>query len=330
MKGMHFALSLLAGALLAACSAVQSQSNSSAGAGTNAAVSARTNADANAGAGPGTNTGTSTGTGSSDGSGSSATSSGASTGGSPGGAGSGSSDANAPAATVAPVQPAEIQAGTAHSAAAAAGQGNVELGRKLAMQGNGQGAAACSSCHGAKGEGNAQAQVPRIGGQPGSYLAKQLHDYAGGARKNDIMQPIAKSLSDEEREAAASYYARLPAPALPTTEKGAVGKQHAATAGSRAKAMPRGQQLVTVGDEALRVQACGNCHGPGASGLNKAGMPYLAGQNGNYLRAALEAWRTGARRNDPTGQMPTIASRLRPEDVDALVKYLGSEQSSGK
>jgi len=40
----------------------------------------------------------------------------------------------------------------------------------------------CQSCHGASGEGNAKAEVPRIGGQHSGYLVRQIYDTVDGRR----------------------------------------------------------------------------------------------------------------------------------------------------
>ena len=70
-------------------------------------------------------------------------------------------------------------------------------------------AAACLACHGPSGRGNPAATYPALNGQHAEYTAKQLRDYASGARKSDgkthIMRDIAVRLSDEDIEAVASY-----------------------------------------------------------------------------------------------------------------------------
>ena len=46
----------------------------------------------------------------------------------------------------------------------------------------------CASCHGEGGSGNEQKQIPRIGGQHASYLARQIYDAVDGRRP-----PLSKS-----------------------------------------------------------------------------------------------------------------------------------------
>ncbi len=69
--------------------------------------------------------------------------------------------------------------------------------------------AACIACHGPTGAGNPAARYPAIKGQHAAYTAKQLRDYASGARASDgktrIMRDIAGKLSEEQIVALASY-----------------------------------------------------------------------------------------------------------------------------
>lgn len=69
--------------------------------------------------------------------------------------------------------------------------------------------AACIACHGPTGKGNPAVPYPVIGGQYAVYAAKQLRDYASGARKGvagkRIMADIASRLSEDEILAVSSY-----------------------------------------------------------------------------------------------------------------------------
>ena len=68
---------------------------------------------------------------------------------------------------------------------------------------------ACIACHGPSGRGNPAANYPALAGQHSAYSAKQLRDYASGARKSDgktrMMRDIAATLSEDEIVALASY-----------------------------------------------------------------------------------------------------------------------------
>jgi len=189
-----------------------------------------------------------------------------------------------------------------------------EPGRQLANQGVSN-VPACSSCHGARGEGNAAGGFPRIAGQSQYYIVRQLESYADGSRENPVMAPMAKAMSREQRDAVGAYYAGL-GPAAPQ-------KQKQAAAGAAAT-RTRGAVLATVGDEKRQVQACANCHGPGGRGEPPV-YPYLAGQHAGYLAASLAEWKSGKRNNDPSKQMPFIAGQLTDEDIKSLAQYYASQ-----
>ena len=166
---------------------------------------------------------------------------------------------------------------------------------------------ACPACHGAQGEGNAQMKAPRIAGLGEGYILRQLDAYANGARQNPLMTPVAQQLTPDQRRAMARAYANTP-PGNGTKT---------ATARSAASSAPK---LATVGDAAKGVQACANCHGP--EGIGEPPMiPSLAGQQQAYLADTLRAWKSGARKTDPSGQMNLIASKLTDADIAALARY---------
>ncbi len=70
-------------------------------------------------------------------------------------------------------------------------------------------ATACMACHGPTGRGNPAATYPSLHGQHAAYVAKQLRDYASGARQSDgktrIMRDIAARLNEDDIVAIASY-----------------------------------------------------------------------------------------------------------------------------
>src|SRR5580698_203407 len=84
-----------------------------------------------------------------------------------------------------------------------------QAGQKLYQGGDAaRGIPACMACHGPTGYGNEPAKFPALRGQQSVYLAKQLNDYASGARTtgpNGIMETIAKRLSPDDIRNLASY-----------------------------------------------------------------------------------------------------------------------------
>jgi cytochrome c553 len=172
------------------------------------------------------------------------------------------------------------------------------------------GVKSCAICHGAQGEGNATHVTPRIAGQPQAYLERQLAAYADGRRHNEVMSLIARGLAPEERAAVSAYYSGLRAPA---------GKPTRAAA-----ANDRGRALATRGDQRLDIQACQNCHGPDGTGFGNVN-PYLAGLDQRYLETALDEWRSGNRKTDPSRQMNQITGKLGDRDIKALAAYFASQ-----
>ncbi len=89
------------------------------------------------------------------------------------------------------------------------------VARKLFQNGDpARAVIACVACHGVRGQGAVAANViyPVIGGQQWSYLEQQLRDWRSGERKNspgNVMNGIAKSLTDEELLALSHYIAGL-------------------------------------------------------------------------------------------------------------------------
>ncbi|MBA1293166.1 c-type cytochrome [Pseudomonas lurida] len=84
--------------------------------------------------------------------------------------------------------------------------------QKLALQGAWERQIpACVSCHGPAGSGVGDT-FPPLAGQPAGYLAAQLIAWQNGTRHNDVndlMGPIAKSLTAQEAQDVAQYFASL-------------------------------------------------------------------------------------------------------------------------
>ncbi len=183
-----------------------------------------------------------------------------------------------------------------------------DLGSKVAQQGTPQGVAPCMSCHGADGAGIAPAGYPRIAGLDAGYLAKQLKDFRAGQRNNPVMMPMAINLTDEEISAVSAYYAGLPVPA-PAAQPPVEAVDGA------------GLNLAQWGDWSQRgIPACDQCHGPGGNGIGPH-FPGISGQHAGYIKAQLQAWKSGGRTNDPLGMMKTVADQLIDAEIDAVSAY---------
>jgi cytochrome c553 len=66
-------------------------------------------------------------------------------------------------------------------------------------------AQACAMCHGANGI-SVMPSAPNLAGQPAIYLSEQLKAYRSGKRSNEIMNVIAKPLTDDDIGALAAWF----------------------------------------------------------------------------------------------------------------------------
>ena len=77
--------------------------------------------------------------------------------------------------------------------------GDVAAGKEKAAQ-------QCQQCHGLDGN-SAVPQFPKLGGQHAKYIVQALEDYKAGVRRNAIMAGFSASLSKQDREDLAAWYA---------------------------------------------------------------------------------------------------------------------------
>ncbi len=162
-------------------------------------------------------------------------------------------------------------------------------------------AASCASCHGANAI-SPNETWPNLAGQNAAYLARMLAAYKSGAQTDVMMSPVAKTLSDDEIQNLASYYAALSGAAPSTAAAGdaAAGK--------------------------LLAKNCAGCHGETGTTANPA-WPHLAGQKPVYLANAMKAFRAGLRK-DPT--MAGIARGLSDTDIANLAAYYSAQSPQPK
>lgn len=75
-------------------------------------------------------------------------------------------------------------------------------------------AAACAVCHGQAGISTVP-NAPHLAGQPAIYLAEQLKNYRSGKRQHEVMNVVAKPLSDADIDDLAAWYASIRIDATP-------------------------------------------------------------------------------------------------------------------
>ena len=186
----------------------------------------------------------------------------------------------------------------------------IEAGKKIVLEGNGKEALACMTCHMENGEGMQDSAFPQLAGQNPAYLSKQLKDLQGKLRMSDVMNPIAKSLSDEDIANVSAYYASMPR----------VSKIEKSTSASKYE---QGRLIAEKGLWNKGVPACFSCHGPNAEGVGE-NFPPLINQGKLYVSQELQRWKDGSRKNDPLNLMKTIAKRLTQKEIEAVAEYLST------
>ncbi|HUI98519.1 MAG TPA: c-type cytochrome [Xanthobacteraceae bacterium] len=157
----------------------------------------------------------------------------------------------------------------------------------------------CAICHGPTGV--SRADAPNLAGQYAAAIYKELMDFHAGARVNGTMSPFAANLTEQDMADVAVYYAYLPR--LP---------------GYHPNVSPSEPRIVISGAPLRSIAPCGACHG---TLDNKVGAPWLEGQPAAYIKAQLQAFASGARKNDIGQQMRNVARRLTPQEIDEIAGY---------
>jgi cytochrome c553 len=164
----------------------------------------------------------------------------------------------------------------------------------------------CTWCHGTSGQGFTIA--PRLAGQRHQYIETQLLSFSRHTRDNPFskqyMWGAAANLSSRTARDLAIYFSTLP----PKAANDGDGEIAAI-----------GRTLYEDGNPDSNIAACAVCHGPNAEGIR--GIPRLGGLSYSYLKRKLKQWNEGyhAAAEPP---MPLIASKLSPNDIEALASYL--------
>ena len=76
--------------------------------------------------------------------------------------------------------------------------------------------------------------------------------------------------------------------------------------------------LIRVGDPMRNIAPCISCHG----GVDqKLGAPWLEGMPKGYLVAQIEAFKSGARANDPQAQMRNMVRGITMKEIDDVATF---------
>jgi cytochrome c553 len=159
-------------------------------------------------------------------------------------------------------------------------------------------AAACAGCHGETGISKMPGTPSLVGLDP-QYLVTAMQAYKGGQRKNPVMAAFVAGIADVDMKNLALFYA-LQTPGAPQAP--GLGN---ATAGKAA------------------VAACSGCHGNQGISVNPA-IPSLAGQDAEYLAAALAAYKNGSR---DEATMKGLMAGLDETAIKDLAAFYATQQA---
>jgi cytochrome c553 len=164
----------------------------------------------------------------------------------------------------------------------------------------------CQGCHGETGM-SSEDLIPNLAGQYALYIAKQLRNFQTGARTHQIMNAMAKTISDAELVDIAAYF---------SSQKKMQGSGNGGN--------PVAMNLFLKGDAGRGIPSCMSCHGKNGKGQapNVPTYPVIGGQHKAYLRAQLQHWRSGERSNSPDGVMNKVAKKLTDAEIEALTDYI--------
>ncbi len=158
-------------------------------------------------------------------------------------------------------------------------------------------AAACAGCHGEAGVSKTPG-FPSLVALAPQYLTTAMKAYRSGQRQNDTMKSMLAASSDADINHLALFYA-LQKPMRAQTP--APGDQQAGKASAA---------------------GCAGCHGDQGVSSNPA-TPSLAGQDAQYLVAALRAYKTGGRADET---MKALAASLDDNTLKDIAAYYAARE----
>ncbi len=159
----------------------------------------------------------------------------------------------------------------------------------------------CAGCHGV--DGISQTPLtPSLAGEPDYFTQWQLIYFRSGARKSEVMGPIAEALNNEEIRNLGTYYASLAPP-----------KREPATAPDA---------LAQSGEKLATQHRCRSCHSDDYSGNVTAAR--LAGQREDVLLKALRDFKSGIRVGSGVASMADVVYELNDADMQALAHYMAT------
>jgi cytochrome c553 len=227
---------------------------------------------------------------------------------------------------------------------------------------------ACALCHYPNGKG--RPENAGVAGLPTSYFIEQMKEFREGNRRSadtrknntNTMAAIAKAMTDEEIQEAASYFGSMPwTPWIKVVEATTVPKTKLSVGmflplpggekeplGERIIEVPvdveatetlrdprssfiayvpigsinKGEVLATTGGG--KTIACGICHGADLKGMGP--VPGLAGRSPSYLVRQMYDMQQGVRKGAWTELMKPVVSKLSEQDMLEIAAYTSSRK----
>jgi cytochrome c553 len=158
--------------------------------------------------------------------------------------------------------------------------------------------ATCLACHGEKGV-SETSEVPSLAGMPADFTLIQLFLFRQGTRKVEIMNDLAKDMTDDDLRKFSQYFSKLPPP--------------------KAAGDPPYPAIAARAQGVIAKNHCGSCHNPDFSGREQ--MPRLAAQREDYLLKSLRDYKA-AQRPGYDATMDEVIRPLTDADIVDLAHYL--------
>jgi cytochrome c553 len=220
---------------------------------------------------------------------------------------------------------------------------------------------ACGSCHLMSGHGHQESAD--LAGLSADYIVRTMADFKNGTRIDPArMNAIAKTMSDEDVQQAAAYFAALkPGGWVKVVETESVPKSYVSVKGRQRLPLPGGgmeplgNRIVELPDDVARATSrdphsgfvayvpkgsvakgaalvktganktisCAICHGDSLEGLGD--VPRIAGLHPAYVARQLYAFQTGTNHSVSSALMKKVVANLTADDIVAIAAYTAAQ-----
>ena len=171
----------------------------------------------------------------------------------------------------------------------------------------------CAACHGQQGEGIVAMNAPKIAGQSGWYLKRQIMNYKNGLRGThqgdtfgqQMIGMVATLASEQAVDNVVAHIRTFPDNPPAASVEG------------------------NVGDGADEYRICAYCHGKDGMGVQALNAPRIAGSSDWYMARQLDNFKTGVRGAHPKDyygyQMALMGITLRDEQaINDVIAYINT------